>query len=105
MAQSRSVVSRRQESARYINIETVAAGDDAIPFRKHTLDLGISETVAVVDMNGDGRLDIISGENWYEQGPPEASAGPRVIKHKFHDLPYHFGYPENRHDLRIACNG
>lgn len=54
----------------------MAAGDDAIPFRKHTLDLGISETVAVVDMNGDGRLDIISGENWYEQGPPLAGVGP-----------------------------
>ena len=103
--QSRSVVSRRQELARYINIETVAAGDDAIPFRKHTLDLGISETVAVVDMNGDGRLDIISGENWYEQGPPEASAGPRFIKHKFRDLPYTFGYQENLTDLAIDVNG
>ena len=104
-AQGRSVVSRRQESARYINIETVAAGDDAIPFRKHTLDLGISETVAVVDMNGDGRLDIISGENWYEQGPPEASSGPRFIKHKFRDLPYTFDYQENLTDLAIDVNG
>jgi hypothetical protein len=104
-AQSPSVASPRQESGHYINIETVAAGDDAIPFRKHTLDLGISETVAVVDMNGDGRLDIISGENWYEQGPPEASAGPRFIKHKFRDLLYTFDYQENLSDLAIDVNG
>ena len=43
-----------------------AQGSDEIPFRKHTIDLGPSETVAIVDMNRDGRLDIVSGENWFE---------------------------------------
>ena len=43
-----------------------AAGSDEIPFRKHTIDLGRSESVTVTDVNQDGRLDIVSGENWYE---------------------------------------
>jgi hypothetical protein len=37
----------------------VIVGDDAIAFRRHTLDLGACEAVCVVDMNGDGRLDIV----------------------------------------------
>src|SRR2546428_9650298 len=44
-----------------------AAGSGEINFRKHTIDLGPSETCAVADVNQDGKLDIISGENWYEQ--------------------------------------
>lgn len=104
-ARSGAMVTAREGSDRYINIATVTAGDDAILFRKHTLDLGISETVAVVDMNGDGRLDIISGENWYEQGPLEAGGSPRFIKHKFRDLPYTFDYLEDLSDLAIDVNG
>ena len=46
-----------------------ATGSDEIQFRKQTIDLGRSETVTVTDINHDGRLDIVSGENWYEQHP------------------------------------
>src|SRR6266516_710449 len=46
-----------------------------IPFEKHTIDLGSSESAAIADINGDGKLDIISGESWYE--------APRWIKHHF----------------------
>jgi len=102
---SGATASTRETANHYINIARAAAGDDAILFRKHTLDLGISETVAVVDMNGDGRLDVISGENWYEQGPPDPGAGPRFIKHKFRDLPYTFDYLEDLSDLAIDVNG
>jgi hypothetical protein len=100
-----SAVAAPKDSDRYINIETAPAGDDAIPFRKHTLDLGISETVAIVDLNADGRLDIISGENWYEQGPPGPGGAPRFIKHKFRDLPYTFDYLEDLSDLAIDVTG
>ena len=103
-AGSGSQVSAREEANRYIHLGTAPAGDDAIPFRKHTLDLGLSETVAVADVNGDGRLDVVSGENWYEQGPPEAGAGPRFIKHRFRDLPYTFDYLEDLSDLAIDVN-
>ena len=51
-----------------------------IPFEKHTLDLGSSESAAIADINGDGRLDIVSGENWYE--------APHWTKHHFRDILY-----------------
>lgn len=92
-----------------------AAGDDAIAFRKHTLDLGANETCAVADVNQDGRLDIISGENWYEQVPRSGvdgagmshcgPAGPRWIKHKFRSLPYINYYIDNFSDLPIDVDG
>jgi hypothetical protein len=68
--------------------------------------LGPSETVAIADVNRDGRLDIISGENWYEQAPPApGTEGPRWIKHKFRDLPYTDFYLEDLSDLAIDVNG
>jgi hypothetical protein len=104
-ARSSTVVAPQEKPGRYINIATVAAGDDDIAFRKHTLDLGISETVAVADMNSDGRLDIISGENWYEQTPAGLGGGPRFIKHQFRDLPYTFDYLEDLSDVAIDVTG
>jgi hypothetical protein len=81
-------------------------GDDAVPFRKHTLDLGANESCTVADVNQDGRLDIISGENWYEQLPAAArGSGPRWIKHKFRTIPYLRFYVDNFSDLAIDVDG
>ena len=88
-----------------IDTNPVIVGDDAITFRKHTLDLGCSEAVTVVDMNRDGKLDIVSGENWYEQVSSEPGRGPQFIKHKFRDLPYTKYYLEDLSDLAIDVNG
>jgi len=93
-------------SALWFIPRTEAQGSDEIPFRKHTIDLGPSETVAIVDMNRDGKLDIVSGENWFEQAPPAAPGeGPRWIKHKFRSLPYTDFYLEDLSDLAIDVNG
>ena len=93
-------------SALWFIPRTGAQGSDEIPFRKHTIDLGPSETVAIVDMNRDGKLDIVSGENWFEQAPPAAPGeGPRWIKHKFRSLPYRDFYLEDLSDLAIDVNG
>jgi hypothetical protein len=91
--------------AKVVDLGYAVAGDDALPFRKHTLDLGISETVAVADMNNDGRLDIVSGEYWYQQIAPRPGVGPRFIRHKFRELPYTFDYLEDLSDLAIDVNG
>jgi len=57
-------------------------------------------------MNRDGKLDIVSGENWFEQAPPAAPGeGPRWIKHKFRSLPYSDFYLEDLSDLVIDVNG
>ena len=83
-----------------------AAGSDEIPFRKQTIDLGRSESVTVADINQDGRLDIVSGENWYEQAlPAQKGEGPRWIKHHFRDLGYTDGYIKDLSDVAIDVNG
>ena len=68
-----------------------------IPFGKHTLDLGANEACAIADINGDGRLDIVSGENWYE--------APHWTRHHFRDFNYSNGYIDNFSDLPIDVNG
>jgi hypothetical protein len=81
-----------------------AQGSEEISFYKHTIDLGQSEAAEVADVNRDGKLDIISGENWYEQTLP-GKDGPRWIKHHFRDLPFNGGYLEDLGDLAIDVNG
>ena len=70
---------------------------DEIPFEKHTLDLGSNETCAVTDINGDGKPDIVSGENWYE--------GPKWVKHKFRSIPFTNNYIDDFSDLPLDVNG
>ncbi|HYK88682.1 MAG TPA: hypothetical protein VE398_07925 [Acidobacteriota bacterium] len=38
-----------------------SARSSEIPFERLTIDLGISETCAIADFNGDGRPDLFSG--------------------------------------------
>jgi len=93
------------EGGRVIDLGSEIAGDEAILFRKHPLDLGCSESVTVSDVNRDGRLDIVCGESWYEQVAPEPGHGPRFIKHKFRTLEYTDYYLEDLSDLAIDVNG
>ena len=73
-----------------------------IPFEKHQLDLGANESAAVMDINGDGRLDIVSGEIWMEQ---PAKPGGKWIRHKFRDLYFENNYIDNFSDLPLDVNG
>ncbi len=68
-----------------------------IPFEKHTIDLGASETCAVADVDGDGRLDIISGEHWYQ--------APGWRKNRFRELDYTNSYVDNFSDLALDVDG
>jgi hypothetical protein len=68
-----------------------------IPFEKVAIDLGAAETCAFTDINGDGRLDIVSGEHWYE--------APKWTPHKFRDLPYSNNYMDAFSDLPLDVDG
>src|SRR6266545_5557516 len=70
---------------------------DEIPFQKHSIDLGANEPCAVTDVNGDGKPDLVSGENWYE--------GPRWSKHKFRSIPFTNNYIDDFSDLPLDVNG
>jgi len=68
-----------------------------IPFEKVTIDRGASETCSIADINGDGQLDIVSGESWYE--------APKWSPHKFRELPFTNSYVDNFSDHTIDVNG
>ncbi len=70
---------------------------DDIPFVKHTIDLGANETCAIADINKDGKLDIVSGENWY--------AAPAWKKTRFRSLGFNNNYIDNFSDLALDVNG
>lgn len=75
----------------------LAAGSDEIPFRKHAIYPGRSESCAVADVNRDGKLDIISGENWFE--------APAWTRHKFRNLGFWDNYVDNFSDHALDVNG
>ena len=68
-----------------------------IPFRSLMIDHGASETAAVADINKDGRLDIVSGENWYQ--------APSWTRHKFRELNFTNNYYDNFSDLPVDVDG
>lgn len=83
---------------RFFLLLALAGGRPAeIPFEKITLDLGANETCAFVDMNRDGKLDVLSGENWY--------AAPTWKKHSFRELFYANNYIDDFSDLIVDANG
>lgn len=68
-----------------------------VPFEKHLLDTGSSESACLADINGDGRLDIVSGENWYE--------APRWKQHHFRDIFYTNNYIDDLSTVPLDVNG
>ncbi len=66
-------------------------------FRKHTLDGGAHESVAVADVNKDGRLDIIAGENWFE--------APAWKKRRIREILLPNGYPDDYSNFALDVNG
>ena len=82
-----------------------------IPFRTQMLDGGANETAAVADINKDGRLDIVSGENWYEaptSTPPRterAAGAPVWTKRPFRELGFSGNYIDNFSDLPVDADG
>jgi hypothetical protein len=78
-------------------VSVSAVRSPEIPFTIRMLDGGASETVAVTDINNDGRLDIVSGENWFE--------GPGWTRHEFRQLNFTNNYVDGFSDLPVDVNG
>jgi hypothetical protein len=68
-----------------------------IRFETQMIDPGASETAAVADINRDGRLDIVSGEFWYE--------APAWQPHRFREIPFRSQYMDAFSDLTIDVDG
>lgn len=68
-----------------------------IPFNKIELDLGANESCAFADINRDGKLDIVSGENWYE--------APQFAKRSFRSLHFENNYIDAFSDLPMDVDG
>ena len=68
-----------------------------IAFSKTLIDPGSSESAAVCDINGDGKLDIVSGENWYE--------APHWTKHHFRDVYYTNNYVDDLSTVPLDVDG
>ena len=82
-----------------------APARQTFPSRSTRSTTAASETAAVADVNKDGRLDIISGENWYESPPRPGSGQAGWTKHKFRDLNYTSNYYDNFSDLPVDVDG
>ena len=82
-----------------ITAASAMAGDPSleIRFERHVIDLGRNEACAVADINGDGKLDIISGENWY--------SAPDWKKHPYRDILYWNNYIDDFSDLPLNVDG
>ena len=68
-----------------------------VPFSIRMIDPGASETAAFADINNDRRLDIVSGEAWYE--------APNWTRHKIRDINWNGQYVDNFSDLPLDVDG
>lgn len=65
-------------------------------FRKHVIDRGANESAAVMDVNQDGRLDIVSGEYWF--------AAPDWKKHRLREISFRNGYIDDFSNHALDVN-
>jgi len=68
-----------------------------IAFHVKMIDPGYGETVAIADVNRDGKPDIVAGESWYE--------APRWTKHPLRQIDYANGYIDNFADIAMDVDG
>ncbi|MEO7190845.1 MAG: VCBS repeat-containing protein [Vicinamibacterales bacterium] len=67
-----------------------------VPTTIRMIDGGASETAAIVDINRDGRPDIVSGEYWYQ--------APAWTKHKFREVGFSGNYIDSFSLMAVDVN-
>ena len=73
-------------------------------FKAQMIDPGASETAAVADINRDGRLDIVSGDSWYQapaSGARRTEGVATWTKHTFRELGFSNNYIDAMSDLIV----
>jgi hypothetical protein len=82
----------------FVALVGLAAGRPPnVPFVVHPIDNGASETASVFDVDGDRRLDIVSGEFWYK--------APAWTPHRFRELNFTSNYIDAFSDLPLDVDG
>src|SRR5262245_18094425 len=71
----------------------LARDSGELPFKTIQIDGGAAESAAIADFNNDGKLDIVSAENWYE--------APTWIRHPIRTIPVTNGYVDSFSDLPL----
>jgi hypothetical protein len=74
-----------------------AAAQSGMRFTMAQIDGGAAESVAVADVNNDGKLDIVSAESWFE--------APRWTKRPIRTIPVSSGYVDSFSDLALDVDG
>ena len=80
-------------AAAAIAIGWAATRPEDIPFDRQMIDPGASESLAITDVNGDGRVDLVSGEFWYQ--------APSWTKHHIREINFNGQYIDDFTDLPI----
>src|SRR6188508_345310 len=78
-----------------VNLSAQASA--AVTFRKHVIDSHFKgEACAAIDIDRDGRLDIVAGDSWYQ--------APDWRPHKFREMAMIGGYADVRCDYPVDVN-
>jgi hypothetical protein len=85
-----------------LSVAAFAGRPADIDFAKTKLDGGANETAAFADIDGDGRLDVVSGENWFRNPGPR---GGVWTKTRFRELNFANNYIDDFSDLPLDVNG
>ena len=82
----------------FVAVVSLGAGRPPnVPFVVHQIDNGASETASVFDVDGDRRLDIVSGDFWYQ--------APAWTPHRFREIPFTSNYVDAFSDLPLDVDG